>query len=124
MLRPFIYMAAFRLMLGGIFLLAWQQFIRNAPGANMIAGFLAALYLLFAFLIYLRMDGLAIPRIKNYRSKMKRKDPTENLGNMADHLDDDTNITYDDLEDDEKDACSFLSNLVCAAVFLVLSFVL
>lgn len=122
MLRPFIYMAATRLMTGLIFLLAIVRFMPNGPAPSMAAGFLTVLFALFSYLIYLRMDGLRIPRLK--RPKQKKKDPLRNFGDMTDHVDDEPQVTFDDLETDEKDLCSLLSNLVCTVVFLVLSFVL
>ena len=121
MFRPFIYMAARRLMLGGIFLLAVVRFVPRGPSPDMAAGFLAALFALFAYLVYLRMDGLRIPRMKFL--KPKKKDPLRNFGDMTDHVDDEPQVTFDELEEDEKNLCSLLSNLVCLAVFLAISFI-
>lgn len=121
MLRPFIYMAAQRLMLAFIFLLA-MRLVPKGPAPAMVAGFLAMLFALFTYLIHLRMDGIRIPRMKHHQPR--KKDPIRNFGDMTDHVDDEPQVTFDELETDEKDLCSLLSNLVCLAVFLVLSFVL
>ena len=121
MLRPFIYMAARRLMLAFIFQLAVVQLVPNGPAPAMVAGFLAVLFALFAYLVYLRMDGLRIPRMKFL--KPKKKDPLRNFGDLTDHVDDEPQVTFDDLEEDEKNLCSLLSNLVCLAVFLAISFI-
>ena len=122
MLRPFIYMAAQRLMVAFIFLLAVVQFVPKGPAPDLVAGFLAVLFALFAYLVYLRMDGIRIPRMKHHQPK--KKDPLRNFGDMTDHVDNEPQVTFDELEEDEKNLCSLLSNLVCLAVFLVLSFVL
>ena len=123
MLRPIIYMAATRLMAAAIFLLAVSRFVPNGPAAGMIAAFLAVLFALFSFLIYLRMDGLHIPRVKYIRPK-KKNDPMRNFGSMSDYTDEEPPVTFEDLEPEEKDLCSLLSNLANLLVFLVLSFIL
>lgn len=122
MLRPVIYMAAYRLMAAIIFLLAVVRFVPNGPAASLVAGFLTVVFALFAYLVYLRMDGLHIPRMKFH--KPKKRDPMRNFGSMVDHTDDEPQVTFDELETDEKDLCSLLSNLINLAIFLVLSFVL
>ena len=84
---------------------------------------LTVLFALFAYLVYLRMDGLGIPRVKHLRSK-RSKDPMRNFGSMTDHVDDEPQVTFDDLETEEKDLCSLLANLICLIVFLAFSFLL
>lgn len=122
MIRPLVYMSAYRLMVSLIFLLAVHRFVPNGPAPGMIAAFLAMLFALFAFLVYLRMDGLRIPRMKYIRPKSK-KDPLRNFGDMSDYTDQEPAVTFEELETEEKDLCSFLSNMINLAVFLVLSFV-
>lgn len=119
--RPLIYMTAQRLMLAGIFLLLIRRLVPNGPAPGMIAGFLGMLFALFTYLIYLRMDGIRLPRMKPIKVK---KDPMRHFGDMADHVDDDVQITFSDLEDDEKDLCSLLANLINFAIWIVLSFIL
>lgn len=118
--RPLIYMTAQRLMLAGIFCLAIHRFVKNGPAFNLIAGFLTILFGLFAYLVYLRMDGIRLPRMKPIKVK---KDPMRHFGDMTDHVDDDPQITFDELEDNEKDLCSLLANLINLAIWLVLSFI-
>ena len=63
MLRPVIYMAATRLMAALVFLLAVVRFVPRGPAPGMVAGFLTVLFALFTYLVYLRMDGMHIPRM-------------------------------------------------------------
>lgn len=122
MLRPLIYMTAYRLMAALVFLLAILRFVPSGPAPDLIASFLTILFALFSYLVYLRMDGLRIPRMKHFKSR--KKDPLRNYGEMTDHVDDEPQITFDELETDEKDLCSLLSNLINLVIWLVLSFVL
>lgn len=121
MLRPIIYMTAYRLMLAAIFLLFLDRVVKNGPAPSMIAGFLTVLFALFAYLVYLRMDGLRIPRMKYIRPK-KKPDPLHSMGSMTDHTDDDPGVSFEELEEDERDFCSLIANLVNLVIFAVISF--
>lgn len=121
MLRPLIYMTAYRTMLALIFLLLLRRFVTNGPDAAMIATFLAVLFALFAYLVYLRMDGLRVPRMKYIRPK-KKPDPIRSAGDMADHVDEELGVTFDELEEDERDFCSLAANVINMVIFLVASF--
>ena len=121
MLRPMIYLTAFRTMVALIFLLIIERFVQNGPAPSMICGFLAVVFALFAYLVYLRMDGLRIPRVKYIRPK-KKTDPLRNFGDMTDHMDDDPGVAFEELEADEKDFCSLVANLINLLIFLVASF--
>ena len=123
MLRPLIYLTAFRLMVGLIVLLAIKQFVPHGPAPTMIAAFLATTFALLAYLVYLRMDGLGVPRVKYIRPK-KKNDPLRHASSMADHTDDDPGVSFEELEEDERDFCSLIANLISMIVFLVASFVL
>lgn len=123
MLRPLIYLAAFRLMAAAIVLFAVEQFVSRGPAMSMTATFLGVFFALLAYLVYLRMDGLGVPRVKYIRPK-KKADPIRHASSMADHADDDPGIPFEDLEEDERDFCSLAANLIGMIVFLALSFIL
>lgn len=123
MLRPLIYMTASRFMTALIFLLVIIRFLKNGPTPAMAAGFLAALFALFAYLVYLRMDGLRIPRMKHFKTK-KKKEPVVTAISMNDHIDDEAPVSFDELEEDERDFISFVSSAVNFAIFTALSFLI
>ena len=119
MLRPLIYLTAYRLMVALIFLLAMVRLIPNGPAPSLVAGFLTVVFALLAYLVYLRMDGLRIPRMKYIRPK-KKADP---LGSMASHADDEPGVSFEELEEDERDFCSLIANLINLVIFLIVSFI-
>ena len=121
MLRPIVYMTAFRLILSAIFIMIIVRFVKNPLGPTYASSFLAVLFLLGAFLVYLRSDGLGIPRMKYIRPK-KKKDPVRNYGDMQDYIDEET-VSFDELEDDEKDLVSLIASVINAGIFLILSFI-
>lgn len=123
MLRPIIYLAAYRLMLSVIFLLILVRFVKHGPAPSLVCGFLAVFFALLAYLVYLRMDGLRIPRVKYIRPR-KKPDPMRNFGAMSDHTDDEPGVSFEELEVDERDFCSFIANIVNLAIFLAASFIL
>ena len=121
MLRPIIYLAAFRTMVALIFFLLVDRFVANGPRADMICTFLAVVFALLSYLVYLRMDGLRIPRMKYIRPK-KKADVIRNMSDMTDHIDEELGVTFDELEQDEKDFCSLMANGINLVIFLVASF--
>ncbi len=123
MLRPAIYLTAFRTMAAVIVLLAIERFVPKGPQPGMIAAFLAVVFALLAYLVYLRMDGLRIPRMKYVRPK-KKTDPMRYVSSMNDHMDEAPQITFEELEAEERDLCSLMANLVNLAIFLILSFII
>ena len=122
MLRPMVYMTFFRMLLAGIFLLIIRRFSKNPFAPSFACAFLAVLFALGAFLVYLRCDGMRIPRMKFIRPK-KKKEPVRSYGDIEDHIDEEV-VSFDELEDDEKDFVSLIAALINAFVFLILSFIL
>lgn len=123
MLRPLIYLTAYRTMVALIILLALERLVKNGPSADFVAAFLSVAFALLAYLVYLRMDGVRLPRVKYVRPK-KKPDPLRNIGSMADYTDEDPGVSFDELEEDERDFCSLMANLINLVIFLAASFLL
>ena len=79
-----------------------------------------AVFLLLAWIAYLRMDGMNLPKAMMLRVNLNRK-PTRTYGDMIDHVDDEI-VSFDDLMDGEKDWCCLIADGICAITFFVLSF--
>ena len=124
MIRPLIYKVFTR----GVLALFAAQLVRFfAPAHWAIAQssnqalILAGLFLLGAVIAWLRLDGMHIPQFKLPR--WKRTDPAFLTGDMADHIDDDI-VKFDDLDKEEQDVCVLLTDLILAAVCLMLALLL
>ena len=121
LVRPLIYKVFTR---GILALFAAQLAHFFAPAGSGFSSFsnlslgLGFLFVLFAVLAWLRLDGVKIPQLKLPR--MKRKDPPFLAGSMADHIDDDI-VSFDDLDPEEQSLCVLLADAVLAAVCLVLA---
>ncbi len=120
-IRPLIYKVFTR----GILALFIAQLIHFfAPAASGFSSFsnlslgLGLLFILFAFLAWLRMDGVKILQLKLPR--MKKKDPPFLAGNMADHIDDEI-VSFDDLDPEEQNLCVFLADCFLVVVCFILA---
>ena len=123
MLRPMLYKAFTRFIIGLCACLLWHEFMNptKSPVIKTSAFlFMAVLLGAAAWMSYLRLDGIKAPQFDKTLFDWKRK-PMRSYGDMIDYVDEEP-VQYDDLEDDEQHLCLFLADLICAVVFLVISF--
>ena len=112
MIRPFVYKLFTRAVLTVFAVLAAEFFLpRFSPLFTKGNLFLlsAAVWLVGAWISYLRLHGLRFPRFDI--QKLRRKDPLRRFGDM----------TYADLDDREKDVCTLLCDLALCPVFAAVS---
>lgn len=122
MIRPIIYKSCSRFMYLLTVALLWDRFInRSAIGLSTMMlliffGFLAA-----AWVAHLRMDGYHLPKLPAKVFRLKQR-PDITYGDMIDHVDEQI-INFQDLEDEDQDACLVVADTVCAIFFLIGSFI-
>lgn len=124
MLRPTIYKIARRVMICLCVCLAWDQFVNQGKSpAGLATSFLfMAMFLAVAgWMSYLKLDGMKVPQFDKKLFDWGKK-PDRNTGDMADHMDQEPVVDYDDLEDDEQNLCLCIANFASAAGFLIASF--
>ncbi len=121
MVRPLVYKLFTRAVIT-VFAVRAAEFFIGRPSPLFVLSNLyllcALLWLIGAWISYLRMHGLKFPRPDIQR--LRRKDPLRNFGDMADHIDEPV-ITYADLDDDEKDTVALLCDLALCPVFVIVS---
>ena len=124
MLRPFVYTAFTRLVLG-LFAVLLSDYLFSGPAGHSLRGTLfllaSALFALLAWIAWLRLDGISLPKFMNVRLGPKKRTPRI-PGDMIDFLDEEPSIPFEELDDDEKDCCLLCADLICFAVFLPASF--
>ncbi len=122
MLRPFIYMTFTRFLLALFILLLANHLI--APDGRDLRGMLfllgAALFALLAWIAWLRLDGMKLPKLMMLRVNPRKK-PARSYGDMIDYVDEKPPVTFEDLDDAEKDLCILGADLICCALCLILS---
>ena len=123
MVRPFVHMAFTRAVLALAAALLVDFFARPSSGRDLRGDLfllLAVLFALLAMLAFLRLDGVKLPRLMMLRVNPRKK-RSRMYGDMADYLEESPDPSFEDLEDDEKDACLIAADLVCCAGFLAAS---
>ena len=122
LLRPMIYMATNGFFIALILVLLANTLISGENIKMYAALLLGVCFVLLAWIAWLRLDGVRLPKLMMKRVNIRKK-PVRSYGDMIDYIDEQP-VTFDDLDDAEKDVCCLLSDLACAAVFLVLSFII
>ncbi len=123
MLRPFLYTAFSRLVLGLFTALLGDHLFSGAAGHPLRSNlFLLAsvVFALLAFIAWLRLDGVSLPKFMNLRVGPRKK-RARIPGDMIDFVDEEPVIPFEDLEDDEKDCILLCADLICFLVFLAAS---
>ena len=121
MIRPTVYKAFSRFILALTASLLWDRFINMGLKNMRMWAFLffGLLFIISAWLCYLRLDGMKMPRIK--KPEIKKK-PIRTYGDLPDHIDEEI-ISFDELEENERDLCCLIANLVLGVAFMALSLI-
>lgn len=119
MIRPIIYQVFTRAAVTLTAILAAREFSPDdrpvLPWGCMAA---SGVYLLLAWIAWLRLDGARIPALDHRLFRFRRrKDPFAEAG-MADHIED-APVSFEELEPEDRDACLLAADLIVAVAFAV-----
>ena len=122
LLRPAVYAFSVRFLAALAAILVLNYIIgKNTPRFLGLAFLLLALlFAALAWIAYLRMDGVTLPKPLMKRVNLRRK-PKRQYGDMIDYIDEKPGPAFEELEDQEKDLCLLLADAACCAIYLVLS---
>lgn len=121
MIRPCIYMTFTRFILSLTAALLIEHFISD-PLRDISAFafvFFGIFFAVLAWIAYLRLDGIKLPKFMMKRVNPSKK-PAIKYGDMIDYTDEEI-VSFEDLEDEEKDVCILIADVVCAVIFLLIS---
>jgi len=116
MIRPTVYRAAAKCVIMLTLILLWDQYV-NLGRLDLVRDgfFLAgACFLGLGWASWLRLDGIGSP----LGPKPQRKKKHRVTGDIADYADQHI-VSFDELGDEERLACSMCSSLAAAALFLL-----
>ena len=121
LLRPAVYMTFTRFLLALTAALLFDHFASSAarPLRAYAFLFMGVFFFALAWIAYLRLDGIKLPRLMMLRLNIRKK-PARTYGDMSDYTDEKI-VSFDDLENDEKDVCCLTADLFCFVVFMLLS---
>lgn len=119
LIRPTVYQAFTRFMFALAISLLWDHFVNSGQRPMRLYAFLffGIFFGAACWLAYLRMDHVKLPKLAMLRLNLKKK-PARTYGDMIDYVDEEI-VSFDELEDDEKDLCLFFANLICCILFLL-----
>lgn len=120
MVAPIIYKSFTRFIISLTVALLWNRFVKSMMSASAAYFFFAALFVAFAWMSYLRMDGIRMPKIDK-KIFDRQKKPVIKYGDLPDYIDEEPD-PFADLDEDELELTTFAANAVNAVIFLVLSF--
>lgn len=121
MIRPTLYKCVSKSVIMVTLILLWDRYVNHGVLAVWRDGcFSAALFLFaLAWVSYLQLDGVRNPLRGNAKEKKKTRRHT---GDIADYADEHI-VSFDELDDDERTACSMGSSLLAGLLFLIPSLV-
>jgi len=118
MIRPTVYKAAAKCVLMLTLILLWDRYVNMGRMDLVRDGFFLAgiCFLGLAWASYLRLDGVGNPFTGRLKPKKKKK--RRFTGDLADYADQHI-VSFDELDDEERLACSMGSSLASAVLFLL-----
>ena len=122
MIRPVIYATFTRFILGLVLALAGDYFLRPSTGRDLRESFfliLGFLFALMAVIAWLRLDGMKLPKLMMLRIHFHKKPSKIMYDDMSDYLDEQPTLSFEDLEDEEKDLCLLCADLFCCVSFFI-----
>lgn len=112
-----------RAVIGLLVCFFWNRFLNSAGRLNVYSHAFMAVGLIFAalsWLNYLRLDGVNAPKF--FKKKLFQKPPKRKMGDMIDFVDEKV-TSFEELDEDEGTAATFVANIIAAVLFLVPSVV-
>ena len=124
MTRPTVYQTFTRFIYALLISLLWDRFVNDGLlSKTYVFLFFGALFAILAWVSYLHLDGVRMPHLTDWlTSSLPQKKPERAYGDMSDYFEEEV-VSYSELESDEKYLCRLLANLVCAVLYILLSFI-
>ena len=120
MIRPAFYQVFTRYLTCLCFSLLWDFFFNKNGFRSKSTAFVffVAYFGIMAWLAYLRMDGVSVPKFDRKLFTRKKRPIIQTYADMIDFTDEDI-VRYEDLDEEDQDRCLLLSNSITALLFLV-----
>lgn len=120
LIEPIIYKTFARFIIFLTLGLLWNRFVNDLFPATYVFGILAILFFILAWFAYLRMDGIKVPKLERKLLDHRKKPPIM-YGDMSDYVDEDRD-PFEELEENEKELCILIADILCGIIFLIISF--
>ena len=121
MFRPVLYKMVTRVSIVAVVMLVWDRYISDGTFSMWEAPSLlcAAVLLAWAWVNYLRLDGVTIHHLGEEFKELGKKKKFHSTKSIVDFADEHI-VSFEELEPEERIYCSMLSNLVLGLALLVI----
>jgi len=119
MIQPLIIRTFTRFVIAITLALLWKRLVASMQPLSLAYILLAVIFFALAWIAYLRADGLNLPKIDKKLFDRNPK-PVIRYGDFPDYIDEEPHPD-DDLDEEEIEFVTFISNLITGAIFLILS---
>lgn len=120
MIQSFVIRAFSRFVISITIALLWKRFVASMQPLSTAFFLFAVIFFVFAWMAYLRQDGLRIPKIDKKLFDRTPK-PAIRYGDMIDYVDEEPHPD-ENLDDEDIELVTFYANLLTGAIYLILSF--
>ena len=117
MFHPILYKCVTRVSVVAVLMLLWDRYVRQAP-----ALLLGVILLAWAWVDYLRLDGVTIHHLAEEFKEMGKKKKRHATKSIVDYADERI-VSFEELEPEERVFCSLLSNLLLGVPLVVISLI-
>ena len=124
MFRPILYKSVTRVSVVAVLMLLWDRYVSDGKFTMWQAPalLLGVVLLAWAWVNYLRLDGVTVHRLGEEFKDMGKKKKLHATKSIVDFADERI-ISFEELEPEERIYCSMLSNLILGAALLIISLI-
>jgi len=120
LVQPLVIRTVSRFVIALTVALLWKRLVASIQPLSSAFFLLAVVFFVFAWMAYLRADGVKLPKIDRKLFEPKKK-PVIKYGDMSDYIDEEPD-PFQDLDEEDHEFVAFLSNLITGTIYLILSF--
>ena len=124
MFHPILYKSVTRVSVVAVLMLLWDRYVSDGTFTMWQAPalLLGVILLAWAWVDYLRLDGVTIHHLAEELKEMGKKKKRHATKSIVDYADERI-VSFEELEQEERVFCSLLSNLVLGVPLVVISLI-
>ena len=121
MFRPILYKSVTRVSVVAVLMLLWDRYVSDGTFTmwQTPALLLGVVLLAWAWVNYLRLDGVTIHHLGEEFKDMGKKKKFHSTKSIVDFADERI-VSFEELEPEERTYCSMLSNLILGGALLII----
>ena len=124
MFHPILYKCVTRVSVVAVLMLLWDRYVSDGTFTMWQAPalLLGVVLLMWAWVNYLRLDGVTIHHLGEEFKDMGKKKKFHSTKSIVDFADERI-VSFEELEPEERTHCSMLSNLILGGALLIIGLI-